>query len=138
MIILSGLFFIIGLALLLGGGWLIALGGSLYYCSAGIAFIAVSLLLRKQNALANLLYAIFLIATITWAYIESGLSWWPLATRMGLFLILAIPLLLVSFFKYRRGWVFFITRLGRDRYYYPFSFIHGIAVNHTRPITTFC
>jgi len=108
MIILSGLFFIIGLALLLGGGWLIALGGSLYYCSAGIAFIAVSLLLRKQNALANLLYAIFLIATITWAYIESGLSWWPLATRMGLFLILAIPLLLVSFFKYRRGWVFLL------------------------------
>ena len=108
MIILSGLFFIIGLALLLGGGWLIALGGSLYYCFAGIAFIAVSLLLRKQNALANLLYAIFLTATMTWAYIESGLSWWPLATRMGLFLILAIPLLLVSFFKYRRGWVFLL------------------------------
>ncbi|RBW46478.1 membrane-bound PQQ-dependent dehydrogenase, glucose/quinate/shikimate family [Psychromonas sp. B3M02] len=108
MIILSVLFFIIGLALLIGGAWLIALGGSLYYCFAGVAFIAVSLLLRNRNALANLVYAILLMATLIWSVLESGLSWWPLATRMGLFLILAIPLLLIAFFKHRQGWIFLL------------------------------
>ena len=43
MIILSVLFLVIGLALLLGGGWFMSLGGTLYYVVAGVAFIAVAL-----------------------------------------------------------------------------------------------
>ncbi|WP_392385151.1 glucose/quinate/shikimate family membrane-bound PQQ-dependent dehydrogenase [Marinomonas primoryensis] len=104
MIILSVLFFVIGVALLLGGGWLFSLDGSLYYFIAGAALIAVSFLLRKRNTFANLIYAILLVGTLIWSIGESGFSWWPLATRMGLFLILAIPLLLLAFIKRRRGW----------------------------------
>jgi quinoprotein glucose dehydrogenase len=104
MIIFSVLFFVIGVALLLGGGWLFSLGGSLYYFIAGVALIAVSVLLRKRNRFANLLYAVFLVGTLMWSIDESGLSWWPLATRMGLFLVLAIPLLLLAFIKRGRGW----------------------------------
>ncbi|AWX99765.1 glucose dehydrogenase [Marinomonas primoryensis] len=104
MIILSVLFFVIGVALLLGGGWLFSLDGSLYYFIAGAALIAVSFLLRKRNTFANLIYAILLVGTLIWSIGESGFSWWPLATRMGLFLILAIPLLLLAFIKRHRGW----------------------------------
>ncbi|WP_369920607.1 glucose/quinate/shikimate family membrane-bound PQQ-dependent dehydrogenase [Marinomonas polaris] len=103
MIVLSVLFLVIGLALLLGGGWLVSLDGSLYYVVAGVAFIAVALLLRKRNKIANLIYALLLIGTLIWSIMESGLSWWPLATRMGLFLILAVPLLLLALFKRRSG-----------------------------------
>ncbi len=83
MIILSVLFFVIGVALLLGGGWLFSLDGSLYYFIAGAALIAVSFLLRKRNTFANLIYATLLVGTLIWSIGESGFSWWPLATRMG-------------------------------------------------------
>ena len=53
MIVLSVLFWAIGLALLVGGGWLVSLGGSLYYVIAGVAFIAVALLLKKRSKVAN-------------------------------------------------------------------------------------
>ena len=104
MIILSVLFFVIGVAFLLGGGWLVSLDGSFYYFIAGVAFVAVAVLLRKRNTLANLIYAVFLVGTLMWSIDESGFSWWPLATRMGLFLILAMPLLLIAFIKRHRGW----------------------------------
>lgn len=103
MIILSVLFFVIGIALLAGGGWLISLGGSLYYFIAGAAFIAIALLLKKRRSAANMLYAALLVGTLIWSISDSGLSWWPLATRMGLFLVLAIPLLLFKSKKHRGG-----------------------------------
>lgn len=103
MIVLSVLFLAIGLALLVGGGWLMSLGGSLYYVVAGIAFIVVALLLRKRNKMANFVYALLLIGTLIWSIMESGLSWWPLASRMGLFFMLAVPLILLAYFKRQGG-----------------------------------
>ena len=103
MIVLSVLFFAIGLVLLLGGGWLVSLDGSFYYVVAGVALIAVAGLLTKRSKVANFLYALFLIGTLVWSIMESGLSWWPLATRMGLFLVLAVPLILIAYFKHRGG-----------------------------------
>ncbi len=92
MIIFSILFALIGLALLLGGVWLITLGGSLYYAIAGVVLLAVAVLIKKNRSVARLLYAAFLVGTLIWSIYESGFDWWPLATRMGMFLILAIPL----------------------------------------------
>ncbi|WP_394182636.1 glucose/quinate/shikimate family membrane-bound PQQ-dependent dehydrogenase [Marinomonas posidonica] len=103
MIVLSVLFFLLGIALMVGGGWLLSLGGSLYYLLAGVALLAVSFTLRRSHKLANGLYAVLLIGTLAWALQESGLSWWPLATRMGLLLVLAIPLFLVAWFKSGKG-----------------------------------
>jgi quinoprotein glucose dehydrogenase len=107
MFILAGLVFIIGITLFLGGTWLILLHGSFYYSLAGLMLIAVSLLLRTKTVMANVIYALLLCSTLIWSIYESGMSWWPLATRMGLFLILAIPLLLCAMLKYnrRRGWL---------------------------------
>ncbi|WP_088922126.1 membrane-bound PQQ-dependent dehydrogenase, glucose/quinate/shikimate family [Granulosicoccus antarcticus] len=93
MIILLLLFVILGLSLLAGGIWLAVLGGSLYYAMAGAALIVVALLIRSRRGKAQLVYALLLAATAAWAIWESGYDWWPLATRLGLLMLLAIPLL---------------------------------------------
>lgn len=93
MIVLSLIIALLGLALLAGGIWLAALGGSLYYAIAGAALVAVALLTRTKRGAAQWLYALLLAGTAVWALWESGFDWWPLATRLGLLLLLAIPLL---------------------------------------------
>ncbi|MCL1481920.1 MULTISPECIES: membrane-bound PQQ-dependent dehydrogenase, glucose/quinate/shikimate family [unclassified Marinobacter] len=93
MIVLSIILLLLGLVLLAGGVWLISLGGSLYYAIAGIALIIAGLTAKTRRPTARWVYALFLAATAIWALWESGLDWWPLATRLGLFLLLAIPLL---------------------------------------------
>lgn len=93
MIVLSGIYLLLGLVLLGGGAWLITLGGSWYYALAGLALLVVAALIPNRRRLAQWLYAAFLAITAVWALLESGYQWWPLATRLGLFLLLAIPLL---------------------------------------------
>ncbi|WP_165856830.1 glucose/quinate/shikimate family membrane-bound PQQ-dependent dehydrogenase [Marinobacter sp. JSM 1782161] len=99
MLILSLIFLLLGLVLLGGGIWLIALGGSWYYAIAGLALIVVGVTTKGRRRTAQMLYALFLAGTAIWALSESGYDWWPLATRLGLFLVLAIPLL----FPARKG-----------------------------------
>lgn len=87
---------ILGLIFAFGGGYLLSLGGSGYYLLAGFVLIANGALAWKKQSLAYSLYAAFLAVTLAWALWESGYYWWALAARMGLLLILAIPLLLVN------------------------------------------
>jgi len=94
MLVLSGIYLLLGLVLLGGGGWLIALGGSWYYALAGLALVALAITTIKNRRLAQWLYAAVLAVTAVWALVESGFSWWPLATRLGLLMLLAIPLLI--------------------------------------------
>lgn len=125
--ILPVLLLLFGLPLLIGGIWLIALGGSWYYALAGTAVIAVAAMLKFQHPLARPLYALLLLATAFWAYGESGFDWWPLATRLGVLLVLAIPLLVPGPDNDRQGlvplalvWVavalFTVTSLSYDAY----------------------
>ncbi|MBY5928324.1 glucose/quinate/shikimate family membrane-bound PQQ-dependent dehydrogenase [Halomonas sp. DP8Y7-3] len=93
MIIVSLIFALVGLSLLGGGAWLITLGGSWYYALSGAVLLAVGVMLRRRRVQAQLLFAGLLVATAVWALWESGYDWWPLATRMGLLMLLAIPLL---------------------------------------------
>lgn len=94
MIVLALLLFLFGLTLLTGGVWLISLGGSWYYGLAGTGLVVTALLLKFRRTLAQILYALLLVATAIWAYWEAGFDWWPLAARLGVLLLLAIPLLL--------------------------------------------
>ncbi len=96
MLLLTVLFFVIGIVLTVGGIWLLALDGSLYYLIAGVVFLIVAITLRKRRTLANISYAALLLGTLIWALWESGLSWWPLASRMGAWLVLALPLLVFA------------------------------------------
>src|SRR5690554_554457 len=87
---LNGLF---GIVLLLGGIWLITLGGSWFYAAAGLALLGTAILLIRRKLQALWLYAVLVILTLLWALWESGLDWWPLAIRgnviflLGLFMV---------------------------------------------------
>ncbi len=85
---------ILGLALTMGGGWLIALGGSWYYACTGLVLIGTSWLLLKRKPAALYLYALLVIATLAWSLWEAGLDWWPLAARGDVLFIVGIFLLM--------------------------------------------
>ncbi|MEX0604478.1 MAG: membrane-bound PQQ-dependent dehydrogenase, glucose/quinate/shikimate family [Marinobacter sp.] len=103
MILWTILLILFGLPLLGGGVWLISLGGSWYYALAGVVLIVVGLLLKPRRSTAQMLYALLLVATAIWAYWEAGFDWWPLASRLGVLLVLAIPLLLPARGQGRQG-----------------------------------
>ncbi|MEP1213951.1 MAG: glucose/quinate/shikimate family membrane-bound PQQ-dependent dehydrogenase [Marinobacter sp.] len=93
MVLWIAIFIVIGLALLTGGIKLMLLGGSWYYMLAGTTMIVVALLIKPRRPIAQTLYAFLLLATAAWAFWEAGFDWWPLASRLGVLLLLAIPLL---------------------------------------------
>lgn len=94
MLIYAILSLVVGALLTLGGGYLIYSGGSVYYLIAGLFLLlnAKWAFQKKKRALS--LYGVFLLATLVWSLWESGYYWWALAPRLGLFLVMAIPLLL--------------------------------------------
>ncbi|KQT42917.1 glucose dehydrogenase [Aureimonas sp. Leaf454] len=76
-----------------GGIWLAALGGSLYYVVAAVAFLATAGLLAVGSPRALGLYALFVLGTLAWALWEVGLDWWPLAARGDVIFLLGLLLL---------------------------------------------
>jgi quinoprotein glucose dehydrogenase len=85
-----------GLYLLIGGAWLLALGGSGYYVVAGVAMLGVTWLLYRRRSGALALYALLLVGTAIWSLRESGPDFWALAPRSGVLVIFGVWLLLVS------------------------------------------
>lgn len=92
--VLGVIFAALGTILLLGGGWLLALGGSPYYVLAGIGFIATGVLLIRKRPEALTVYALTLAGTLIWAIWEIGFDWWQLAPRGGIPVALGLLLLL--------------------------------------------
>ncbi len=76
------LLILIGLVLIAGGGYLAALGGSLYYVLCGVAVTASGVLLMRGSVRGAQLYAAMLLATLLWAFWEVGLDGWALAPRL--------------------------------------------------------
>lgn len=85
-----------GLYLLIGGAWLLSLGGSAYYVVAGVALLGVTWLLYRRRPGALALYALVLVGTAIWSLSESGPDFWALAPRSGVLVIFGVWLLLVS------------------------------------------
>lgn len=67
------------LALVIGGFWLISLGGSAYYGLAGIALLVAAVLLWRLKAAALYLVAAIWLLSLAWALWEVGLNAWCLA-----------------------------------------------------------
>jgi len=82
------------LPLVIGGGYLLYLGGSPYYVVAGVLMLTSAWLLLKRQWLAYALYSIFIVGSVIWAVWESGFYWWALATRLGFPLIFGLLMLL--------------------------------------------
>ncbi|MFN6986206.1 MAG: membrane-bound PQQ-dependent dehydrogenase, glucose/quinate/shikimate family, partial [Rhizobium oryzihabitans] len=75
-IVAAGLFF----AIL--GSKLAALGGSLYFITAGIALIVSGLLIVLRKPVGALLFGLVVIFTGAWSIWEAGLHFWPLISRL--------------------------------------------------------
>lgn len=89
--ILMGL---LGLCLLIGGFWLIALGGSWVFVILGLllGLSAILLLLRRPEGL--LMYGVTLLVTLAWSIFEVGFDWWQLSARGSVLVVLGTVLLL--------------------------------------------
>lgn len=82
-----------GVALMAGGLWLIALGGSWYYALSGLAFLASSILLFRRDERALWVFCFVTAGTLVWSLWEVGLDWWPLAARGSIIFVIGAILL---------------------------------------------
>lgn len=92
--LLGIVFLLVGGYLVYGGVQLAALGGSLYYILAGVVHIAAAVLLFKKDVRVGYLYLAFFVVTMAWSLWETGLAFWPLAARLGMFAVFALLLAL--------------------------------------------
>ncbi|HKU00095.1 MAG TPA: membrane-bound PQQ-dependent dehydrogenase, glucose/quinate/shikimate family, partial [Paraburkholderia sp.] len=83
------------LYLLIGGAWLLSLGGSAYYVITGIVLLGVTWLLYRRSPSALVLYALVLVGTAIWSLWESGPDFWALAPRSGVLVAFGVWLLLL-------------------------------------------
>lgn len=81
---------LLGLVLLVGGVWLIALGGSWYYALAGLALVGSGIMLFQRRVAGAWLYGVLLVGTIVWTISEVGLDFWGFVPRVALLMLLAI------------------------------------------------
>ncbi|MGG1943868.1 glucose/quinate/shikimate family membrane-bound PQQ-dependent dehydrogenase [Trinickia sp. NRRL B-1857] len=82
--------------LLIGGVWLLAVGGTPYYLATGIALATVAWLLWHRHPGAFVLYALVLVGTAGWGLWESGPDFWALVPRCDVLVIFGLWLLLVG------------------------------------------
>jgi quinoprotein glucose dehydrogenase len=85
-----------GICLVIGGTWLVALGGSWYYPLAGLVLLADAWLLWLGHRAAPWLFALLFAASLAWALWEAGLDWWPLAARLDVLFLLGALMLLAA------------------------------------------
>jgi len=80
--VLGALLVLIGLILAVGGAWLAALHGSLYYLAAGIGLIVAGVLMVLRRLTGVWVYVAVFAATLVWALWEVGLNGWALVPRL--------------------------------------------------------
>lgn len=73
---------LLGVPLIVGGVWLISLGGSPYYLLAGAGLLASGWLLFRLRVLGAWIYFGVFAATFVWALWEVGLNGWALVPRL--------------------------------------------------------
>ncbi|CAG9253614.1 quinoprotein glucose dehydrogenase [Paraburkholderia unamae] len=81
--------------LLVGGAWLVSLGGSPYYVVTGVVLLIFAWLLWRASPKAFVLYALVLIGTAVWGLWESGSDFWALVPRSGVLVVFGVWLLLL-------------------------------------------
>jgi quinoprotein glucose dehydrogenase len=73
---------LLGLPLVVGGVWLIALGGSFYYLLAGLGLIGSGVMIFRLRSLGAWIYLGLFLLTFVWALWEVGLNGWALVPRL--------------------------------------------------------
>lgn len=82
-----------GLVLAVGGAWLAALGGSLYYLLVGLTLIASGCWISLGRQEGAWLYLFAFIATLLWAWWEVGSNGWALVPRVLAPMVLLVCLM---------------------------------------------
>lgn len=72
----TGLFFAIG------GGKLVALGGSGYFLIAGIVTVLSAIQFFRRKSSAVVLFLLVFLGTLIWSLFDAGLAFWPLVSRL--------------------------------------------------------
>lgn len=65
-----------------GGAWLVWLGGSWYFLTAGILLLASGVMIYRRRLGGALLFGVTLLYTAIWALQDVGLQFWPLFSRV--------------------------------------------------------
>lgn len=86
---------LLGLALATGGVRLVSLGGSWYFLIGGLAMAISGLLIALRKPAGAWLFAVFLVATGVWAVADTGLTFWPLFSRLFMFSAIGVVVALV-------------------------------------------
>ena len=94
--ILAVLIVLFGLTLVIGGMWLIVLGGSWYYGAVGLALVLTGAMVWRRKPAALGLVALIWLATLIWALWEVGLNAWGLVPRLVAITTILILVALVS------------------------------------------
>lgn len=82
------------LYLIVGGAWLLVVGGSPYYVATGVVLLIVAWLMWRRHAAAFVLYALVLVGTAGWALWEAGPDFWALVPRSDVLIVFGIWMLL--------------------------------------------
>lgn len=104
-ILTSILVTLVGAFLLIGGIWLAALGGSVFFIVLGAALRASAGLLFARHPAGLALYGTAVILTLGWSVWEVGLDWWALSARGSLLIVIGALLLVPPMVRslYRPG-----------------------------------
>lgn len=94
---------LMGLALAVGGGWLVALGDTWFYGGAGVVLLLNAWLLATRRAAVWWLHALLLLGTLGWAWWEAGMDFWALSIRVDVPLLLGLLLLLPAYTRRLTG-----------------------------------
>lgn len=92
--VLGALIVLVGLFMLAGGLWLIALGGSWYFALAGIGLLIAGGLIACRRLSGAGLYVLVFGCSAIWAAFDAGRAFWPLFSRLFALAVLAVPVLL--------------------------------------------
>ncbi|MFT4001406.1 MAG: membrane-bound PQQ-dependent dehydrogenase, glucose/quinate/shikimate family [Rhizobium sp.] len=92
LIVLGVLFALVGLYFTIGGGMLIARGGSWYYLLMGLAVIVSGVEIARGHSRGAWIYGLAVIATAFWSFWEAGLDFWALEARLLTFTMAAMVL----------------------------------------------
>lgn len=72
----------IGLFFAIGGGKLVALGGSWYFLIAGIVMLLSAIQFFRRKSSAVTLFILVFAGTLIWALYDAGWQFWPLVSRL--------------------------------------------------------
>lgn len=94
--LLAVVLLLVGAPLLVGGAYLIALGGSWYYAPAGAGILACAYLLWRGRLLGVYVYLVVFVLTLAWSFAEVGFVFWPLVPRLVAPVFLGAAVLFVA------------------------------------------